>query len=591
MLRETIMNSVASAYQNKIIAEIRRGRAGPMFLQRAVRNVGSASQRLCSAIAERTRGLIGAVAARGKVHHVYFALAAFDLAAVGGGFYLNELTQSALTRALEVKVTWSRRFGELEGLREAADGLVSPAYRAFGSDNPARESADFAKNAENVDQELRVFRSSIEKLFIDDPLAPPAPGEVTGGGSEVWRHKHIGMVLERLISIEAAMYSMIDRTRGLLAHHTEGNTAQAATSVSDVERQHLGFRKHADALLRELRQAEQDLVSEQFAYAEELKAYEYVLGAMIILMVCAVTCYGHWLGTLFQRRYDELQEATTAARAAEAKSRAYAEQLETAHEHVTKLNSDLGSNIRKLREAQDEMVRKGKLAQLGQLTATVAHEIRNPLGAVRTASFLIERKVKDKGLGLETQLQRINNGIKRCDTIITELLDFARSRSLNLESVTIDGWVRATVEEEQKAFPSLVQIALQLDLGDACAAIDTGRMRRVLINLLSNASEAMVGRGADIVTVAPRIQVTTRRAGANIEIEVADNGPGISAENLKKIFEPLFTTKSFGVGLGLPAVEQILEQHGGGLRVASTLGEGARMTAWFPIERANGRTA
>jgi signal transduction histidine kinase len=584
------MNTVTSAYQNKIFAEVWRGRSGPMFLQQAVRNAGSAFRKLCSAIAQPARGLIGAVAERGKVHHVYFALAAFDLAAVGGGFYLNDLTQSALTRALEVKVTWSKRFGRLEGLREAADGLVSPAYRVFGSDSPGRESADFARNAENVDHELRIFRSSIETLFIDDPVAPRAPGEVTGGGSEVWRHKHIGMVLERLISIETSMYSMIDRTRGLLEHHAEGNTAQAATLVSDVERQHLGFRKHADALLRELRQAEHDLVSEQFAYADELEAYEYVLAAMIVLMVCAVTLYGHWLGKVFQRRYDELQETSAVARAAESHARAYAERLETVHEHGSKLNLELAGSLQKLREAQDEIVRKSKLAQLGQLTATVAHEIRNPLGAVRTASFLIERKVKDKGLGLETQLQRINNGIKRCDVIITELLDFARSKSLNLERVNLDGWVRATVEEEQKALPSLVQVALQLDLGDACAAIDSGRMRRVLINLLSNASEAMVGRGTDIVTVNPRIQVTTRAAGANFEIEVADNGPGISEENLEKIFEPLFTTKSFGVGLGLPAVEQILEQHGGGLRVESALGEGTRMTAWFPIERPNGLT-
>ena len=77
------------------------------------------------------------------------------------------------------------------------------------------------------DHELRVFRSSIETLFIDDPRAARA-GEVTGGGPEVWRHKHIGMVLERLISIETSMYSIIDRTRGLLEHHL-GTPRRAAT--------------------------------------------------------------------------------------------------------------------------------------------------------------------------------------------------------------------------------------------------------------------------------------------------------------------------------------------------------------------------
>jgi signal transduction histidine kinase len=392
-------------------------------------------------------------------------------------------------------------------------------------------------------------------------------------------------VLEQWIAIEAPLYSIIDRTRELLARHAEGETTQAATLVSEVERQHLGFRRHADALLRELRLAEHDLVSEQSAYAEELEVFEYALGAVIVLMVCVVTFYGHWLGRTLQRRHDLLQDATSAALGAERHARSYAEQLEAAHSNVSKLNLDLARSIEKLREAQDEIVRKGKLAQLGQLTATVAHEIRNPLGAVRTASFLIERKTKDKQLGLESQLQRINNGIKRCDTIITELLDFARSKSLALERVVLDEWVRATVEEEQKALPDIVQIEFALDLGELTAEIDANRMRRVLINLLSNASEAMVGKGTDLLTQNPRIRVSTRPAGSNIEIEVADNGPGIAAENLQKILEPLFTTKSFGVGLGLPAVEKILEQHGGGLRIESRPGEGAAFTAWFPIEQ------
>jgi signal transduction histidine kinase len=107
-----------------------------------------------------------------------------------------------------------------------------------------------------------------------------------------------------------------------------------------------------------------------------------------------------------------------------------------------------------------------------------------------------------------------------------------------------------------------------------------------LINLLSNAAEALVGNGAEPHPAGvkkPTITVSTRVRNGNLEISVADNGPGISEVNLAKIREPLFTTKSFGIGLGLPAVENILEQHGGGLRIDSILGDGAVMTAWFPI--------
>lgn len=283
---------------------------------------------------------------------------------------------------------------------------------------------------------------------------------------------------------------------------------------------------------------------------------------------------------------ESLEAAEGAARRAEAEARAFAAQLQAAHKDVTDLNVELGNKIEKLREAQDEIVRKGKLAQLGQLTATVAHEIRNPLGAVRTATFLIERKVKDKGLGLEQQLKRINNGITRCDRIITELLDFARSTRLVCKTVAVDEWVRQVVEEEAKELPALVHVACDWGLGDTTSAFDTDRMRRVIINLLSNASEAMVGKGKDaqdIVTHNPKILVATQQAADTIEITVVDNGPGIPEENLEKILEPLFSTKAFGTGLGLPAVEKILEHHGGGLRIKSKIGEGTTVTAWLPI--------
>jgi signal transduction histidine kinase len=262
--------------------------------------------------------------------------------------------------------------------------------------------------------------------------------------------------------------------------------------------------------------------------------------------------------------------------------------LEEAHDEVSMLNIELANNMWKLELAQEEIVKKGRLAQLGQLTATVAHEIRNPLGAVKTAAYVLERMVKDKGLGVETQLVRINNGISRCDAIISELLDFARSKALALKSVAVAEWIEKALDEERRGLAPQVTLTFHNELGSGLVArFDADRMRRVLINLVSNASEAMVGKGREqppVVTEKPRIDVTARLAGDRIEIEVRDNGPGISEENMKRILEPLFTTKSFGVGLGLPAVHKILEQHGGDLRIASVPGEGAAFTAWFPLE-------
>ncbi len=278
----------------------------------------------------------------------------------------------------------------------------------------------------------------------------------------------------------------------------------------------------------------------------------------------------------------------------EAETRELAAELQQVNERVITLNRDLADHMQKLQVAQDEIIRKGKMAQLGQLTATVAHEIRNPLGAVRTAAFLIERKTKDKDIGIEAPLKRITNGVVRCDNIITELLDFARSKALQLEDVTVDDWVANLVEDEAQRLPAAVALECHLGIGDTRAEFDTGRMQRMLINLLSNASEAMVGKGdtPPATTIDdPRILITTRLAERGVEIAVSDNGPGISPHNLEKIREPLFTTKSFGVGLGIPAVEKILEQHGGGLDIETAEDKGTTMTAWFPIRQTSKEAA
>jgi signal transduction histidine kinase len=234
------------------------------------------------------------------------------------------------------------------------------------------------------------------------------------------------------------------------------------------------------------------------------------------------------------------------------------------------------------------------MAQLGQLTATVAHELRNPLGAVRTSSYLLERKLKGKDLGVEAQLDRITKGVVRCDNIITQLLDFARTSSLQIQTVGFDDWLANLVEEEAQKLPESLTVECQLGLGNRQVECDPARLSRVLVNLLSNASEAMMGKIDEPPVTAmtsPAIVVTTRETGRGIEFSVSDNGPGISEENLRKIFEPLFTTKNFGTGLGLPAVEKILEQHGGGMEVSSKPGEGACFTAWLPARQGIGVAA
>lgn len=310
---------------------------------------------------------------------------------------------------------------------------------------------------------------------------------------------------------------------------------------------------------------------------------------MGIVALCVLLGAGAAIGMFRStlRRLDHVELAKQQADQARVDAEAMADRITHVNDEVTALNRDLADKMLRLKQAQDELVKRGRMEQLGQLTATVAHEIRNPLGAVRTSAFLLERKVKGKGLGVETQIERINKGVTRCDDIITQLLDYSRTKQLTCRPDKLDNWLVAAVEEEAQRLPAVVEITCTLGLGDLLVPFDPGRMRRAVINLINNACEAMVGTGDDpsrFATAHPRLDISTHRAGLDIVIRVADNGPGISADNLAKIREPLYTTKSFGTGLGLPAVEKILEQHGGHLEVSSVAGKGSQFDIHLPVE-------
>ena len=260
-------------------------------------------------------------------------------------------------------------------------------------------------------------------------------------------------------------------------------------------------------------------------------------------------------------------------------------ELQRINEEVSRLNRELASNVRKLSDAQDELIKKGRMEQLGQLTATVAHELRNPLGAVRTSAFLLERKLKDKGMGVEAQLDRINKGIVRCDNIITQLLDFSRTRQLQCQPGDLDAWLTGVVEEEAKKLPAHLSVELLLGLDGQTVPFDPSRMERAVINMINNAVEAMIGSAEQTAArgvTGPKLTISTFMKKGHISLRVVDNGPGIAPEVLTRIREPLFTTKSFGTGLGVPAIEQIAVQHGGRLDIRSEVGVGSAFTVWLP---------
>jgi signal transduction histidine kinase len=273
------------------------------------------------------------------------------------------------------------------------------------------------------------------------------------------------------------------------------------------------------------------------------------------------------------------------ARAAAVTAREDTEQI---NKEIADLNRNLADKIKELQDAQSEIVKKGRMEQLGQLTATIAHELRNPLGSVRTSAYLINRKAGGKGLGIDDQISRIEKGVVRCDNIITQLLDFSRTKQIAATPANLDGWLTGIVTEEANKLPANVQIDCILGLEEKSVPFDPARMQRAIINLVSNAVEAMTNKDqsqANNAQAYPQIWISTFQSGDDVAIRVKDNGPGISRELINKIREPLYTTKSFGTGLGIPAIEQIAAQHGGRLEIKSQQGDGAEFTIYIPAEQ------
>jgi signal transduction histidine kinase len=287
------------------------------------------------------------------------------------------------------------------------------------------------------------------------------------------------------------------------------------------------------------------------------------------------------------RHLDQVEASKSVAENARIEAEQMSKQVSKINDDMVRVNGELATNMQLLKDAQDALVKKGRMEQMGQLTATIAHELRNPLGAVRTSAFLIERKIKGKELGIEPQITRINNGVTRCDNIITQLLDFSRSKKLSCRSENLDIWLEKVISEEASQLPASVAIDCLLGMKGIEVPFDPSRLQRAIINLVSNASEAMVGNGEDasrFTTATPCITITTKIDVGFAVIAIRDNGVGILPENLEKIREPLFTTKSFGTGLGLPAVDQIVVQHGGVLEISSDPGKGATFTIKLPLQ-------
>ena len=238
-----------------------------------------------------------------------------------------------------------------------------------------------------------------------------------------------------------------------------------------------------------------------------------------------------------------------------------------------------------LRMAQDQLVRSEKLSSLGKLSASIAHEINNPLAGILTFAKLIAR-ILDQGAPddatrktLLRHLHLVERETERCTAIVRNLLDFARERPLTIKDVSVNSVVEEAIELLAN------QITIQgMQLEKRLGAVpfvegDFGQLRQACVNVIMNACEAM-GRGGKL-----SVQTELVEGGRWVELSIADTGPGIAPDHLSKIFDPFFTTKERGTGLGLSVVYGIVERHHGKIEIQSEVGKGTRIALRLPPKK------
>jgi signal transduction histidine kinase len=258
--------------------------------------------------------------------------------------------------------------------------------------------------------------------------------------------------------------------------------------------------------------------------------------------------------------------------------------LRESDERYRVLNEALEANVqertKQLRDAQEELVRKGKLAMLGQVAGSVGHELRNPLGVMTNAVYFLKTVLTNADVTTKEYLDIIGDEVAGAERIVSDLLDSVRTKPPQPQRVGVADLIRHTVK--RCTIPEHVEVIANLPDGMPPLTVDPQQMQQVFRNLIQNGLDAMPSNGRLTITA------TEDTAAGTVRVSVRDTGCGIRPEQMAKLFQPLFTTKARGIGLGLVVVKNLTEANRGKVEVQSQAGEGTVFTVVLPAAPEDG---
>ena len=236
-------------------------------------------------------------------------------------------------------------------------------------------------------------------------------------------------------------------------------------------------------------------------------------------------------------------------------------------------------DITERKQMEAHLAEAQRLATIGQAAAMVGHDLRNPLQSTLTTLYLA-RNLLNSGKAAETKealelLRGLDSQIYYMDKIVSDLQDYARPVGANFVAMDLSEIIHESISDTK--IPEHVQVSTSIQGDHSKTTLDPSVLRRVLSNLFLNAAQAMPNGGKLTITALTQPQLTT--------ISVQDTGCGIAQENLEKIFNPFFTTKAQGQGLGLAVCRRLVEAQGGTITVKSELGKGSTFTVTIPLNK------
>jgi signal transduction histidine kinase len=244
------------------------------------------------------------------------------------------------------------------------------------------------------------------------------------------------------------------------------------------------------------------------------------------------------------------------------------------------LSETLEETNRQLQRAEADARRSERLAALGQMSAGLAHEIRNPLGVIKGSAEILSQKLQNAEPVAAELAGYISSEVNRLNSLVARFLDFARPSHLDLQPQKVSGIVYRALESVQVQYPDArITVERQFSTDSTEIPVDSQLCEQVFVNLIRNAFQAMEGHeGKLLISIAP--ESVNGKGGVGVLVE--DTGPGVPAELREQIFNPFFTSKKDGVGLGLAIVAKIVDDHRGWIRLESGSSRGARFHLFLP---------